>query len=334
MIVVVSLAVAGCHHEERVVSRVKLPEGLPTYDGKPKPRAPDLIPPAPRIEQNPKPRSLGDAVKSVNDPIPQGKPFVEGVCRYDGPDASCWDTQGAPATKLSSAVRSMLGAGNQGTVSIVPGNKNRIVMTRLPRIDPRDGEGTTVELVNDGKSSASSLTTQAQGSSVETLYVSTPAKNAVCAVRFTERHRLPIQATIALKTGAKTELAGSRVSVAEITRLSDSDMERFFVRGRPAWKVVIKPIGKPNPNLAFFPVDPYPLHLADGRRAAPPIDGGMRLIYAPKSAPNLTSVYYTGLPDGAIAVILDRDPAAVKSLKLGANQELRTVVKDIPLDPR
>jgi hypothetical protein len=335
MIVVVSFAMAGCHHEERVVSRVKLPEGLPTYDGKPKPRAPDLIPPAPRIEHEPKPRSLGDAVISVSDPVPEGKPLVEGACRYDGPEAVCWNPQGDPDPKLSSRVKSMLSSGSMGTtVSIVPGNKNRIVMTRFPYIDSSEGEETTVETVEDGKSSTSSMTTREQGRSVGVLFVSTPTRNKVRAVRFTERRRLPAQATIALKPGAKTQLAGSQVSVVEVKKLSEEDMNRFFVRGRPAWRVVMKPIGKLNPNLAFFPVDPYPLYLANGRRAAPPKKGGTQLIFAPKSAPNIRSVFYSELPEGSIAVLLDRDPATVKTLKLGANEELRTIVKDIPLDTR
>ena len=173
-----------------------------------------------------------------------------------------------------------------------------------------------------------------QGGLVGELFVSTPTKNRTCAVRFTQRKRLPVEAEIPLKVGASVGLAGSRLSVSDISKLSDSDMDRFALRGRPAWRVVIRSVGPPKSKVAFFPVDPYPIYLSDGRRAALPSSRGGRIVYAPKSAATMRRVFYSELPEGTVAVLLDRDPKTVKTLKLGANEELKTVVKDIPLDPR
>ena len=116
-IVVASVLVAGCHQQNRVASRVKLPEGLPTYDGSPRPRTPDLMPPAPRIDRQPAPASADDVVKLASATVRPDQPHVEGVCRYDGADAACWDTRGAPYTQLSSRVKARLSSGGMGRPS-------------------------------------------------------------------------------------------------------------------------------------------------------------------------------------------------------------------------
>ena len=261
---------------------------------------------------------------------------MDGVCRYDERSVVCWDGAGKDSERLAAEVKSALSGYPGGPhLPVVYGQKSRLAVALVPssRADRApvwsvDAEPTSAASIDLG------LPRARDGRARSLVVMMGSARTVEGALRFTQRTRLPAEISIDLKPGSSAKLEGTALTVSKVEKLSAADEDRFFVRNRPAWRVVIVQRGTSNRHLEFFPVDPYPAVMADGRRSSIDSSSHGKIAYAPKDAPAIRSIYYSELPEGAVAVLLYGDPAKVKRLTLGGS-EVRTIsMSGVPLDPK
>lgn len=324
----------GCGTHEKAVSRVVLPSGVHRPAGlRPDPpAAAPLTPPASHIQQDGDPVPPADEQATANLGTKEG-PGVEAVCRYDESGVSCWGSDRTPAPTIGAQIKSLLSRRGDASLPLTVGRKTRLVVALTPTDRSGDAPQWTVQAAHPGSDgySGTSPGAGADGRTRSIVLISEKPTATTSALRFVERTRLPQEVPIALKPGASASLGGYRLTVSKVEKLSDSDMDRFFVRNRPAWRVVLTRSGSSAQTEEFFPVDPYPVFMADGRRAS---FGKGKFVYAPKDAPTIQTIDCTGLPRGAVAMLLDHDPAKVKRLSLGGWTVRSTVLDGVPLDPK
>ncbi len=335
LILLVPLAVS-CGTREEVTSRVALPPGV----AKPKGLRPDpppsrpLTPPAAKIEHD-SPSLPGETtIETAGNP---STPGVEGVCGYGEASVACWSGSGKPDATLTSRVRGAVASGqSHSTLPVVVGRKSRLAVVLTPAGNPDGSVQWSVSSAHpsDSSYSGASLGFAPDGRTRSLVLLTEDVRTTTSAVRFTERRRLPSEVPISLKVGASASLGGCRLTVSKIEKLGAQDEDRFFVRNRPSWRIVLLRSGKSANPEEFFPVDPFPMVLADGRRASLASLKAGKIVYAPKSAPTIQPIYYSELPKGAVAVLLDRDPANVERLTLGGSEVTNVVMNSVPLDPK
>lgn len=326
-LVVLPLLALGCGREEPVLSRVALPKGVERPKGL-RPDAPPLTRPATLIEREPSPPVAAPEARASDGFA------VEGACRYGEGTTECWNAQGAPDPTLTKVIAGALRINPSEPLPLAYGRKCRLaVVDSVP-----DRPGSTALFSSGGptvpNASRPFESLPVAGGKMRTLvFLAEDAKATVGSVVCERRARLPQEVPIALKKGASASLAGCRFTVDSVAKLSPEDEEALFMHGKPSWRVVLRRTGVPKPEAEFFPVDPYPIYLNDGRRMADFRKGG-NPTFAPATAPTVRSFSYSAMPEGAIGALVDRDPAKLRTLSIGGNAVTRVRLGGIPLDPR
>lgn len=290
------LLLLGCGREEPTkLTRVELPNGLQKPKGlKPDPEAPKpLTPPAQEIEQAPSKEDAVDETHVAGDFNSKG-PGVEGACRYDESEVACWNVGGLPDKRLTGAVKALLSK-RRDPLPTTFGRLNRLVVASLPA----STETRQLSVVSGRRLEGfSTALTPARGRERPLVSLDVDPHAASTSLRFLERKRIPKEVPIFLRKGATASLAGCRLTVDSIVKMEPNDEMAFFLQGRPGWKITMLRSGKPLHGEKFFPVDPYPLVLADGCRASIDSLKSGKVTLAPKTAPRIQPIFYRRCPRG------------------------------------
>lgn len=219
-----------------------------------------VIPPVTQAASHSWPKADVDSPLTYDDG--SNKVVVEGVCRVQEDEVSCWDANGSKAPDLSAKVKESItksSSSYQPTLAFRYGKKNRLIVWKVVRqTSSESASATSVNVISAGNSVESDLasygiqlnyqgTNHSSMSGDFTTYgckaVSEAGTEKSTRLRLGAFTRFEQMVTLDCKVGAKAQLAGFTVKVDSINPGSRYATPR--TTGEKVWSIGLKVAGAP-----------------------------------------------------------------------------------------